>query len=128
MREIKFRAWDKKHKLMYIINNINFNDNCATGVNNGEWYEFGIDRLMQYTGLKDKNGLEVYESDICKIQYSLDSQKNSYCEDGIVLIEYCDGSYWACSKEDKFSVIIDKQEVLEIIGNIYENPDLLNKI
>ena len=118
MRELKFRCYSIPYARMYtpiasriiVESENNSNDNI---------------KIMQYTGLKDKNGVLIFEGDICKINYSLDSQKNSYCEHGIVLIEYHEGSYWAVNKEDKYHVIIDKQEVLEVIGNIYENPYLL---
>ena len=55
MREIKFRAWDNRNKIMDIP------DHIANGID-GEKYQ-----IMQYTGLKDNNGKEIYEGDIVKI-------------------------------------------------------------
>ncbi len=127
MREIKFRAWNKKNKVMRVL--------CDTFY----WIQIGVDRLfkselsffatsgypkkellastidgdifMQYTGLKDKNGKEIYEGDI-------------------VLCSRHDG-------EDMHEIVIEDIRQLpqfmfgsnldwrEVIGNIYENPELI---
>ncbi len=67
MREIKFRAWDKVEKQMITKNFgnfINFNGTVFhNGMKQGDW------TLMQYTGLKDKNGKEIYEGDIVQFEY-----------------------------------------------------------
>ena len=81
----------------------------------------------QYIGRKDNNNVEIYEGDICKIKYSKDSQKYSLCEESVGLVEYFDSSFWLNNKKDKFSVIIDISEELEVIGSIYENPELLKE-
>ena len=104
-REIKFRAWDTNSKQM---------------VMNGLWYskEKGIDinKLMQYTGLKDKNGIEIYEGDI--IHYDTDNETYKVAFDGGSYVWEGDGCY------DNLIELYPSLNT-KVIGNIYENPELL---
>lgn len=72
-REIKFRMWHKKSKKMFDVESINFKDRIVNIWNSGIYSlsTFCLDDviLMQYTGLHDKNGKEIYEGDIVKIKY-----------------------------------------------------------
>jgi len=98
MREIKFRAWDERTKTM-------FYDVCCRET----------DKLMQFTGLHDKNGKEIWEGDIVK-------QKPSFFHDEIQVVEYQEG-FFEPFRTGEQSPDIDS---LEVIGNIHENSELLN--
>lgn len=128
MREIKFRAWDKKTKRMFII---------FDSEEQEEWYlPTCRDNyvVMQYTGLKDKNGTEIYEGDICKVSNDTHYSNNYFnTEDKwkmtmiSTLKDYC---YMFYDIEDKFMTIyfieaLEDGMSIEIIGNIFENPELL---
>ena len=124
MREIKFRAWDKENgKMIFnpLITDINSASNYI-GLNDlpGKFNDNFIE-LMQYTGLKDKNGGEIYEGDIVKI-YD-DFGKDELLIDSVIsvpggfMLKDWDSEYGWPNTEDS----------VEIIGNIYENPELLSK-
>ena len=109
-REIKFRAYypfqnkmvtwdDLKHKLMQVL-------------------EYTSCPIMQYTGLKDKNGVEIYEGDILQIF----GEGNSI---GKVIFQ--DGSFRVVEDLKYYCHLsaYNPQVMSEVIGNIYENPELL---
>lgn len=110
MREIKFRAWLKDHMLYQ-------SDNTASAMN-------GLDRfavlvgsekgytpeVMQYTGLKDKNGVEICEGDIVRF-------KNEYMESEVAVKWRPKSAGWNLDNRYLANT--------EVIGNIYENPELM---
>ena len=126
MREIKFRAWDSEDKKMIY----NF-PNPPYVVFCDEAGSFGIGKfsddydeleVMQYTGLKDKNGIEIYEGDIVKIW--LDYSKEEWFIDREVY--YCEGCFVT---KDEFGAVDNLGDFknLEVIGNIYENKKLIKE-
>mgnify|MGYP001493657480 CR=1 FL=1 len=115
MREIKFRAWDKTFKKMHKVDAIDWFEGWCYCDN--EKMDEGRLELMQYTGLKDANGKEIYEGDIISW---FDGEKRN------VEIIWKYGS-WQISDndEDTMSLFHYEEYVHEVIGNIYENPELI---
>jgi len=117
MREIKFRAWLKNetgHSYMYKWNNEFFSDmSPVTGY--GSELDDDI-LLMQYTGLKDKNGVEIYEGDILRVMY--DDPED---EDDIISVTYTDTEDEIYNYEYVgWTIPVAKDIKVEVIGNIYE--------
>jgi len=124
MRTIKFRAWIKSKKQFFLWD---------------DWSLYGIRKffvrlchfeksdveLLQFTGLKDKNRREIYEGDICEYTNSFGDKKDSNGKD----MKY--GVVWN-KKDAGFEMagiylgnyFVNGNDSIELIGNIYENPEL----
>lgn len=127
---IKFRAWDKLTDTIQDVLDINFIEKTVTVSQKGiVWYKHDNLRscedviLMQSTGVEDKNGVEIFEGDIVRRARPCKS------EDEIMHIGFANGSFYTTFFPDwcrtsLFSYIEFGNQV-EIIGNIYEQPELL---
>ena len=123
MREIKFRAWNKQ------INRMEF----GAGDLLLRHDENRHSDIMQYTGLKDKNGKEIFEGDVvCYVEDVVVESEGGFNrtepEGQIGSVEFSNGAYWVNSKEFAFYSYGEANFLwswLEVIGNIYENPDLI---
>lgn len=132
MREIEFRAFVKRKKEMFPVTDLRFNryEKDAVGVSGcgdpyctmcDDWYNFDDVVLMQYTGLKDKNGKKIFEGDIVNCKF-FDRMVGDIA--GVINFIDC---VWAVSdfKNKRLYQLIDVDNI-EIIGNIHENPELLD--
>ena len=139
MREYKFRCWDTENKEMLKVQELDFEDTFYGGrlsIRTDQYNDyFDIEDmiLMQYTGLKDKNGKEIYEGDIVLYQdweqcYE-GGGNDSFINKGIV--EYnesnCCFNVTERATIDIEDVLYEGNEDLEVIGNIYDNPELLEE-
>lgn len=121
MREIKFRAWDKLSKEMFNVESINFQERKVYR-DIVSYRKFNDIELMQYTGLKDKNEKEIYEGDIVKLRANHGIGVVKYYDEwGAFVVEYIKPRPLAVLGMNYY------KEDIEIIGNIYENPELLGE-
>jgi uncharacterized phage protein (TIGR01671 family) len=122
MRETKFRAWDK-HERKLISHFTIYSDGEGLGIYDphgceDQWYDINNFILMQFTGLKDKNGKDIYEGDICNhLIYKTGPYKVIYTPDNT--------GYDLTNGIASMHLGRMCELNLEIIGNIYENPELL---
>jgi phage uncharacterized protein TIGR01671 len=133
-RQIKFRVWHKKQKRMLIVSNIECNikgiifgiDTYINLVENYDRQYSDIEEinLMQFTGLLDKNGKDIFEGDIIKAEvinsFSGDKNLNKVI---IRIVSYyetqCSFAFGAYNPLNLFNI--------EVIGNIHDNPELLGE-
>ena len=151
MRDHKYKAWHKVEKVMCDVSVINFDQGAfLIGVKKGEdeigdkyfvpaptdgrFCNFDEFELLEYTGLKDKNGKEIYEGDLLnEIRYPPDKNGNYdsvpvFIKENIVQVGFNEGCFTADEAHlwRFISNIGDNEKTdYEIIGNIYENSELL---
>jgi len=131
MREIKFRAWDKELGFM-----VDPEGGYFVEFDGAPWFDLGTSNggdylicqaeklaIMQYTGLKDKNGKEMFEGDILSMWYAPRASAK-----GLVIFK--DGSFMFETKEavpylSHLAEIDGFGNYVTVIGNIYENPELI---
>lgn len=125
-RDIKFRAWDKKSKVIIPWDLISESRTLAFFVNN---HNRNISNcvLMQFTGLIDRNGKDIYEGDIVEF-YEGDIVE--YSRTFKVKIIFQDGGFKLQGPQDMGSVFLKYftcDNAVSVIGNIYENPNILEQ-
>ena len=119
MRDIKFRFYDTHFKKMLTTDEMN---------NYEVWDCMQDDRFknMQYTGLKDISGVEIYEGDIVSIQYDHDKptiHEVVWCGIDYPAFDFQPQLNCECNGFSQYHN--DQDTIVEVIGNIYENPKLL---
>lgn len=115
----KFRAWLKNDKEMIDVDEIHFDNGQLDFIGDAITFMRKANEieLMQSTGLSDKNGKEIFEGDVV----------HAYSEGAslIGVVEYLDNAYCIKSKNDIYNPLWTNAEHYEVIGNIYENKELL---
>nr|DAP82505.1 MAG TPA: YopX protein [Caudoviricetes sp.] len=133
-REIKFRAWLKEEKKMVNVEIIDFSEKSIQYLEKNEIIDAYLLRtkfledveLMQYTGLDDKNRIEIYEGDILKYKFPYDRRLKH-----VSLVKFIETEASFGLKDIYGNEIplyrITANNYFEVIGNIYENKNLLEE-
>jgi uncharacterized phage protein (TIGR01671 family) len=128
MREIKFRAWRKNNNDMLHFNLVGVSrchsdifekGKFVCGLGGGLHIHDALEKkypIMQYTGVKDKNGKEIYEGDILRSKSDWEDRPHY-----IGPVIHSEGIFMV---DDKCGTFL-KKDWVEVLGNIYENPELL---
>lgn len=129
MKEIKFRAWDKKAGEMlrvdelFLVHNLN---KFGKGIldEHNDFHPMDEIELMQFTGLLDKNGKEIFESDIIRFWANPQDYAGYKGHNYIAAVEW-DQHFLQFILSDGHG--LRDFEFIEVLGNIYENPELLEE-
>ena len=130
----KYRAWDKKDKVIREVTAIDWSLEYVEFMNGAVERSFDDLILMQSTGLKDKNGVEIFEGDIVKTFSNINKFTDSFAENVEPNYGYTsivrDGASFKMTYKGKPSYVLNENagsmaEYMEVLGNIWENPELL---
>ena len=125
-REIKYRAWLKEEKKILNVETIDFSEKSIQYLKKNEIINVYLLKttfledveLMQYTGIKDKNGKEIYEGDIIICKYGPEIMME---------VKWVDEGFRTLGKYNGDNYVGYVKNSAEVVGNIYENPELLEE-
>lgn len=135
----KFRAWDKRENTMRDVAVLHFTKGGK--VNSIEYWNTPSELksyhvrnlvLMQSTGLKDKNGVEIFEGDVVKVsdggneEDSYTSVVKNYADEGYPAFDIEAPSSWYYESNVLSTIMGGDYETIEVIGNVWEDGDLIN--
>lgn len=135
-REIKFRVWESTSKRMGMVTEIHFGDRPFIradfhGKETGEERllrsVFGVKKkhtILQFTGVEDENGKEIYDGDIV-LNHTKSIERNGVVKYSDIHHAYIIDYKRKKDKRDNWLFMHGTEHNLEVIGNIYENPELL---
>ncbi|MGG6822170.1 UNVERIFIED_CONTAM: hypothetical protein KB583_01190 [Streptococcus canis] len=121
----KFRVWDKEKQAMSTVEAIDYvNDKIYPFYRKyvRRYIPFEEAVLMRSTGLKDKNGVEIFEGDVVKLKYTITSDFELF------EVRQFRGGMWRIDNRRRGSDLWLRNEDCEVIGNIYQNSDLLESV
>ncbi len=131
MKEIKLRLWDKLNKAMFSVSDIDFEDKSIGVIKIDSQYDFNEIELMQYTGRKDKDNVELYNGDILKYvgnNCPTCGKRDYYERHRLYMISWDDSTLsYECMEiggDNYMGCNIWGTDMIKV-GSRYENPELL---
>ncbi|MFR2833518.1 YopX family protein [Enterococcus sp.] len=125
----KFRAFLTETKTIHRVLQIDLSRSMVSLKieNASEWYWFKEVVLMQSTGLKDKNGVEIFEGDVLLHTSSSVNYSDTYWHSYVQVYRIDSGAYRIKGKHIYHTELMSARNRLEVVGNIYQNQNLLDK-
>lgn len=120
-REIRFRVWDQVGKQMVNLDRLDITGDLVGWADDENGTEYPFDApVMQFTGLHDKNGKEIWEGDVVRWPlFDPDESKREPIDYRKEIVTFKDACFWPLEFHGK-------QNLVEVLGNIHENPELIS--
>ncbi|KRL10748.1 YopX family protein [Schleiferilactobacillus perolens] len=119
--EIKFRAWLPEDKIMRKVDKIHLSGRAIETVDH-HWDYMALVELMQYAGMHDKNGTDIYDGDIVRSEPTTPGDSDAM----IGVVTFLEGSWIINDPRERIAEpLFNETKSMTVIGNVYENPELM---